>query len=599
MSEILKTALSLSLSGSLLILLLLVCGRFWRGRVSRQWQYYIWLIVVARLLLPFTPRDSLMGALFQAGGAGGNVGVWESAPLTAYGLGEEAGIRYEGQGGAYTMAEAGSGAMEKTILLLEQNAWLIWLGGAFLLLLRKLTAYRSFVRSVKAGGILCGDAGILDALAALCKQAGIKRPVELCINPAVSSPMLTGFFRPCIILPFSDIPEKEFRFTILHELTHYRRKDMFYKWLVQVTICLHWFNPLVHLMGKEIGRACELACDEAVIAGLDYQEKQDYGRTLLNAMNGAGRSRQELAAITLSENKRLLGERLDAIMKCRKKSKWITVVTVAITVLLAAGSAGAGAYAMPSAGKSGSGKEATDEAEESRSLEKPASALTKRQESLTEDLEPFRSYGIIYEAGSDTVFYNGRPVKMFCDFQDDTSLAFNICYYDGDAGQGALCLMTEHDADWNVTGITELAEEVESLLSEVYEEPKDILSGQDAQYYVFDGTGMADNGSITATDCFEEGVPVEISEWISGCSESGQVYTRKKEEEGMLDFWLCYNGGDRRSFRLEADKEKISLLLLKEAPEKVEGPTVIHLRAPLSYGEPEVFTGNERAEPKR
>lgn len=48
------------------------------------------------LLLPFTPQASLMGALFQAGGTGGNAGAGEIVPLAVYGLGEEAGIRYEG-----------------------------------------------------------------------------------------------------------------------------------------------------------------------------------------------------------------------------------------------------------------------------------------------------------------------------------------------------------------------------------------------------------------------------------------------------------------------------------------------------------------------
>ena len=67
-------------------------------------------------------------------------------------------------------------------------------------------------------------------------------------------------------LPSADIPGKDFRYIILHELMHYKRRDMFYKWLVQITVCLHWFNPLVHLMSREITKACEFSCDEAVLA---------------------------------------------------------------------------------------------------------------------------------------------------------------------------------------------------------------------------------------------------------------------------------------------------------------------------------------------
>ena len=65
MNELLKTALSLSLSGSLLILTLLLCKPLLKNRISKRWQYYIWLVVIARLLLPFAPEVNLMGTIFH------------------------------------------------------------------------------------------------------------------------------------------------------------------------------------------------------------------------------------------------------------------------------------------------------------------------------------------------------------------------------------------------------------------------------------------------------------------------------------------------------------------------------------------------------
>ena len=65
MNEILKIFLSLSLSGSLLILVLLLCRPLFKNKVSKSWQYYIWLVVIIRLLLPFAPETSPIGSLFQ------------------------------------------------------------------------------------------------------------------------------------------------------------------------------------------------------------------------------------------------------------------------------------------------------------------------------------------------------------------------------------------------------------------------------------------------------------------------------------------------------------------------------------------------------
>lgn len=67
MGEILKVVLSLSLSGSLLILTLLLCKPLFVGKISKRWQYYIWLVVIARLFLPFAPETSLVGGLFRGG----------------------------------------------------------------------------------------------------------------------------------------------------------------------------------------------------------------------------------------------------------------------------------------------------------------------------------------------------------------------------------------------------------------------------------------------------------------------------------------------------------------------------------------------------
>lgn len=107
---------------------------------------------------------------------------------------------------------------------------------------------------------------------------------------------------------------------------------MFYKWLVQVTVCLHWFNPLVYLMSREITKACEFSCDEAVLAKMGEESAQDYGKTLLDAMAAVGKCRKNSGAVTLSECKELLKERLKAIMNFKKKKTAVRILTGALTL---------------------------------------------------------------------------------------------------------------------------------------------------------------------------------------------------------------------------------------------------------------------------
>ena len=346
-----KVFLSMSVSGALLILILFLGKLLLKDKVSRQWQYYIWLIVVLRLLIPFGPEINLMGKVYQTIG---NM-ITPASPV----LQQKQSVS-DIQGGAppderelgfekadHSKEELSSAfpPRNRTALLISH----IWLVTAFGMLIRKVTIYQSFIRYVNAGSIPVSDIEILDRFSVIAEHSGVKKPIELCVNNLISSPMLTGFFHPCIILPNIDISENDFLYIIMHELTHYKRRDMLYKWLVQITVCLHWYNPLIHLMCREITKECEFSCDEAVLKKIGYDHAGEYGKILLDAMAAVGKYKENLGSVTLSENKRLLKERLGAIMNFKKKSKRIQILTGILTVGVIFGAFFVGIYSVTSA----------------------------------------------------------------------------------------------------------------------------------------------------------------------------------------------------------------------------------------------------------
>ena len=352
MNAALKIFLSMSFSGSLLILALLLGKRFLKDKISRQWQYYIWLIVLLRLLLPFGPEVSLMGKAYQAV----DQAISQTVPLPpqqnapGYNLAPAVGAEQHNEPVNSPADDITTAHQFQDIgVLLIDHIWLVWLVAALGLLIRKITIYQGFVRYIKAGLTPVSDIQRLNELSIVAEQLGIKKPIELCVNPLVSSPLLIGFFHPCVALPSADIPEKDFHYIVLHELTHYKRGDMFYKWLVQVTVCLHWFNPLVHLMSREITKACEFSCDEAVLTKPGSGSAQEYGKTLLDAMAAVGRYKENLGAVTLSENKQLLKERINAIMNFKKKSMAMRLLTGALTLCMMLGAAFVGVYPVAAA----------------------------------------------------------------------------------------------------------------------------------------------------------------------------------------------------------------------------------------------------------
>lgn len=371
MNIALKIILSMSISGTLLIFVLLLAKKVWQDKISRQWQYYIWLIVILRLILPLAPEVNLMRTIYQT------VEQMQTQDLFATKLQTTLNLVGDRENSTSNRTQASDKINDFTerkmaeqplqdnalsqvknqrlrdflivVLWFVKRFWLVWLVVAFGMIVRKITAYQSFVNCVKAGLTPVCDIEKLEKLSAAMEQIGIKRPVELGVNPFVSSPMLIGFFHPCIVLPNADIDEKDFYYIILHELIHLKRQDILYKWLAQFTVCLHWFNPMVYLMRREIIKACEFSCDEAVLEIVGEYYASDYGKTLLDAMPTVGRYKESFGVVTLNQNKQLLRERLCAIMSFRKKSKRMVAVTGVLTLSILFGTIFIGIYPVAAA----------------------------------------------------------------------------------------------------------------------------------------------------------------------------------------------------------------------------------------------------------
>lgn len=336
MNMLLDRAVSMSLAGSVLILLLTLLRPLVRERISRRWQYYIWLLVIARLLLPVGGLEA-PARIETAGPA--------AAPLLSLPEAEQEDMETRPPG--EVMPEFNDALKLRTAV--RENLWVVWLAGALALLIRKATAYQSFLRYLRAGWMPVEDPALLDLAARIGAEAGVKRPVELYVNPLAASPMLLGVRKPCVVLPTAELPEEDLRFVLLHELTHYRRRDLPYKWLTQLTVCIHWFNPLVHWMAREVERTGELSCDEAVLRRLDGPGRRAYGDAILRTISAGGGYQAVHPSPALGAEGKHLKERLETIMKFKKTGRLSAVLAALLAIVLGVTGAAAGIYAgLPS-----------------------------------------------------------------------------------------------------------------------------------------------------------------------------------------------------------------------------------------------------------
>lgn len=342
MDEFIKILLSLSVSGTLLLLLILGMKRFYKNRFSRSWQYYVWLIAVFRFLLPFTPDTTVIGSLFEkfdTASVTSENSVNLNRSVTVNTSSNERGREQEREN-----ADINAVAVMRGRLSVYNGVFLVWAGVGLVLFVRKVILYQRFARYIKAGNTEVADIRVLNLLSDCREKRKVKARVEIYRNGRIASPMLIGFFRPSIVLPVGELGDDELSYVLAHELIHCKQKDMFYKWLIQVVVCIHWFNPFIYLLEKEVNKSCELSCDEKVISMLDDKARREYGDVLISFLK-SNSSRRSLASVTLTEGAEQLKERLGAIMNFKKKTKLITTVSFAAAFLVSAGGFAIGAYA--------------------------------------------------------------------------------------------------------------------------------------------------------------------------------------------------------------------------------------------------------------
>ena len=343
MNEFMKILLSLSVSGALLLFLILGLKPLYKNRFSKRWQYYIWIVVALRFLLPFTPDTTIVGSLFEKSDTTAVTNEIPTSPNVPASTDID-----------NSKTEPIQANRDITVTIREPfNRYVclsfIWSAFALVLFVRKVTIYQGFTQYIKAGSTEVSDIKILNLLSDCEERLNIRTRVELSRNPLISSPIMIGFFRPRIVLPACELDDKELSYFFVHEMIHYKQRDMFYKWLIQIVVCVHWFNPFVYLLEKEVNKSCELSCDEKVISILDDKARREYGDTLISSLQSNNLYKSSLASVTLTEGAEQLKERLGAIMKFKKKSNGIIAITAIFSVFVCVCFFVTGAYAASSA----------------------------------------------------------------------------------------------------------------------------------------------------------------------------------------------------------------------------------------------------------
>lgn len=342
MSSWSESLLLASRDGALLALtigvLLPLAGR----HISAGWRHGLWLLVPLRLMMPVLPTspvswqrvmpvEKLASSFPQPTPTGENsisapvpvglpvnpsidVPVMETRPITPIEQPSEPITKWEIAGAIWLLGTAGCLGL-----------------GAFLTIRfsRRLKRFVSVNHPRKRE---------LEAmLAEFGSEFGWRKYPAVRVTEAVEVPALFGVLRPEILVPPSALErlsETELRLVLLHELGHWRRKDLWVNLTLALLQAVHWFNPLVWWAFHRTRVESERATDAWVLHRAGVGHVTDYGEMLLHVLDHRSKPRMAFSGmVSVVESPKDLRRRMVGIGRFSGKRSRLAVAGSMVLLL--------------------------------------------------------------------------------------------------------------------------------------------------------------------------------------------------------------------------------------------------------------------------
>lgn len=259
--------------------ILLLMKRILKNSLSSRMQYNLWFLLLGLLSIPFLPfRFFKLSELF----------VWlRNLSLVPVAKAESTAAQtfhVDIADSKNWMEDFAISVNRETPSIVGYLLLALWILGIIAMLILVIrSALR--LRTLKNSALPLQSPKIHRLYKHCISDSGITKHIPIYSTAFLKSPVIVGFWKPCIYLPIhliSDDNETDIRYMLLHELQHYKHKDGIANYLMNLAGIVYWFNPLVWYALKEMRNDREIACDTSVLKLLESDDYVSYGNTLIN-----------------------------------------------------------------------------------------------------------------------------------------------------------------------------------------------------------------------------------------------------------------------------------------------------------------------------
>lgn len=317
--EIFKSILITSFAGSVFAVVISLFRPITKKIFGYSWHYYIWLCVLFVMLIPvrFNVNPMLMPNVATQAVQTQQTVVSEQ-PETTENIVQTAPIQKP------QLLQKATVIWDRIIYNRMNILAYVWLIGAIALMLLNVLRYiRLNIKISKNSEVIsCPET-----------RTYTDRKINVRVWENIASPFMTGIFRPTLILPKTELSGEQLDNILRHEMTHFKRYDILYKWFAEFVKCVHWFNPISWYVSKQIASECEISCDMSVTKNMSGSEEMSYVSTILSLLS-TGKSKQLPLTTQMASSKKILKRRFIMIKNKKTTSRFMSVLSAVIAVIM-------------------------------------------------------------------------------------------------------------------------------------------------------------------------------------------------------------------------------------------------------------------------
>lgn len=313
-----ESIINIAITTSVTALLVLSLKALFKNRISPKWQCSLWIVLALRLIVPVFPQSNM--SVFNAVPQVKNIEVSNktienTVPETT----------------SHIIENMVKGDKSKAFSLgqsMINNVLRIWIAGSIIMFIYMASIYFIYNQKLKRLKTL-EDLDIISVLNDCKKELDINTAIKVRVGG--ETPLLKGIFRPEIILP-DGYTKQELKSVFIHELMHYKHKDVLWNIVSTLLLCAYWYNPIMWFCFSQFRKDMEIQCDYRVLE--IYSNKREYASVLLKT--ALKKNKFLLGTTSMQNGEKHISKRIKYIAYFKKPKVLWSIIGIITAILTAA-----------------------------------------------------------------------------------------------------------------------------------------------------------------------------------------------------------------------------------------------------------------------